>query len=139
MEDFNIKLRKMQKLRLILSLIGGIWFIGDAIASFIIGDTQIGPWGGDFPTWIPFLIVGVICIIGFFVELKDIKVGRIFFLITGVSNIILNGIYFGFIYAWIWSIPTVLVTFVGILALWEIKEEGRISAEYIEEKNKSLN
>ena len=55
----EIKLRKMHKLRLSLSLIGGFWFIGDAIASFIENETQIGPWGGDFLTWIPFLIVGV--------------------------------------------------------------------------------
>jgi hypothetical protein len=111
-----LKVKILRKLILSLSLIGGIWFI---ILVFTYTETILAPWGEWIPTWPSFLIVGVICIIGFVIEFKVIKVGHIILLIAGITNVILNFIFI-IMFVYYIGIPTILVLIVGILALKEL-------------------
>ena len=112
------------KLRLGLSLIGGIWFIGLAI---FYQEPILAPWGEDIPAWPSFLIVSVLCFLGVGIEFKSKKIGIITLLIAGVTDGILNFI-FVLIFVWYIAIPTILVLIVGILALRELLQERKKEA-----------
>jgi len=112
------------KLRLYLSIIGGIWFIG---LTFAFQEEILAPWGEWIPNWPQFLIIGVLCILGVGIELKSKKAGRITLLIAGVANLILNGIYL-IIFHYYVAIPTILVLIVGIIALRELLRERKKEA-----------
>ena len=112
------------KLRLVLSLIGSIWFIGLAI---FYQEEILAPWGEWIPSWPSFLIVGVLCILGVGIEFKSKKAGRITLLIGGITNGILNFIYL-LIFVWYIAIPFILILIVGILALREFLKERKKEA-----------
>ena len=119
-----MKNENLYKLRMGLSLIGGIWFIGLTIE---YKEPIIAPWGETIPSWPSFLIVGVLCILGVGIEFKSKIAGRITLLIAGITDGILNIIYV-LIFVWYIAIPTILVLIVGILALRELLKERKKEA-----------
>ena len=114
-----MKSENCYKLRLYLSLIGGIWFIG---LSIFYQESLIAPWGEDILPWLSFLIVSVLCFLGVGIEFKSKKIGRITLLIAGVIDGILN-LIFVLIFVWYIAVPTIFVLIVGILALQELLRE----------------
>lgn len=119
-----MKSENCYKLRVGLSLIGGIWFLG---LTFFYQEEILAPWGEWIPPWPSFLIVSVLCFLGVGIEFKSKKAGRITLLIAGVADGILNFIYV-LIFAWYIAIPTILVLIVGILALRELLQERKKEA-----------
>lgn len=119
-----MKSENCYKLRLGLSLIGGIWFIG---LSIFYQEPILAPWGVWIPSWPSFLIVGVLCFLGVGIEFKSKKAGRITLFIAGVTDGILN-IIFVLIFVWYIAIPTILVIIVCILALRELLKERKKEA-----------